>query len=100
MYSLKYGTVPVVRKTGGLADTVLDWGELSLRGLDSGTGFSFNNYDTNTLISSVKRAVDAYKQKEIWNKIIFNGMSKDYSWEVSAQKYIDMYKTAIYNRRT
>jgi starch synthase len=100
IYSLKYGTVPVVRKTGGLADTVQDWNELLARGLETGTGYSFNDYSPQALIQTIKRAIHDFDLKDVWNKIRLNGMSRDYSWKRSAEKYIDLYEKAILNRKT
>ena len=94
IYSLKYGTVPIVRKTGGLADTVHDWDELNYYGFDTGTGFSFNDATGYALFKSVERAVNCFKQKEVWKKIQMNGMEKDYSWKHSAEQYMELYKLA------
>jgi len=99
IYSLKYGTVPVVRKTGGLADTVHDWDELHHYGLDTGTCFSFNDYTGFALFKSVQRAVNCFHIKDAWKKIQKNGMSKDYSWRNSAEKYMELYKMAKAKRR-
>jgi starch synthase len=100
IYSLKYGTVPVVRKTGGLADTVQDWNEFLAQGKEIGTGYSFHDYTANALIHSVQRAVNDFQMKEVWKKIQFNGMRKDYSWKRSAEKYVELYKKALNNHRT
>jgi starch synthase len=100
MYSLRYGTVPIVRKTGGLADTVQDWHEFSYYGLEIGNGFSFNDATPEALISSVKRAVDSYHIKDEWNKIQLNGMQRDNSWNNSAKKYITVYEKALHQRIT
>jgi len=94
IYSLKYGTVPVVRKTGGLADTVKDWDEENHFGFDHGNGFSFYDYTSLALSSSVERAVNVFKQKDIWKKIQHNGMKLDFSWKKSAEKYLELYKLA------
>jgi starch synthase len=91
IYSLKYGTVPIVRKTGGLADTIQDWDELNYQGLDIGNGFSFYDYSPVALYSSIKRGLDTFPHKMIWNKIQHNGMSRDFSWDKSAQKYVQLY---------
>jgi len=99
IYSLKYGTVPVVRKTGGLADTVHDWDELHHYGLDTGTGFSFNDYTGFALFKSVQRAINCFHIKDAWEKIQKNGMSKDYSRRNSAEKYMELYKMAKQKRR-
>jgi starch synthase len=95
IYSLKYGTVPVVRKTGGLADTVHDWDEYQWLGEDSGTGFSFNDYTPYALVTSLQRAIKYFHEKEIWNIIQRNGMMKNYSWETSAKEYIELYRKAL-----
>jgi starch synthase len=94
IYSLKYGTVPIVRKTGGLADTVKDWDEQNHYGFKDGNGFSFYDYSGFALFKSVERAVNTFKQKNIWKKIQTNGMKADFSWARSAEKYIELYKMA------
>ena len=95
IYSLKYGTVPIVRKTGGLADTVQDWDEISYEGQDTGNGFSFYDYSGFALFSSVKRGIDTFPYKETWKKIQQNGMSKDFSWDKSAREYVRLYENLI-----
>lgn len=86
MYSLKYGTVPIVRNTGGLADTIIDYRK------PNGNGFLFDKYDPNELMKAVKSALELYKNKVKWNKLVRQGMSLDFSWKVSAQKYMKLYK--------
>jgi starch synthase len=95
IYSLKYGTVPIVRKTGGLADTVMDYDEYLQMGKKTGNGFSFKEYNGFGLTDSVERAIKYYHKKEVWNTIIMNGMNEDFSWAKSAEKYVEMYKKAI-----
>lgn len=95
IYSLKYGTVPVVRKTGGLADTVQDWNEYNEYGLDIGNGFSFYEYSGKALLESVKRTINDFYNKPIWRKIQMNGMNKDYSWKHSAEEYIKLYNKVL-----
>lgn len=99
LYSLRYGTVPVVRRTGGLADTVHDWHEFKNYGSDSGTGFSFNDYNAKALFSTVHRAVETFKVKIIWEKIQKNGMAMDFSWEHSGKDYLDLYKKALIKKQ-
>jgi len=99
IYSLKYGTVPIVRKTGGLADTVQDWDELSYHGLDTGNGFSFYDYSGYALLSSVKRGIDTFPHKDTWNKIQQNGMGNDFSWEKSAGEYVRLYEYLISGKK-
>ena len=98
IYSMKYGTVPVVRKTGGLADTVKDWDEQNHFGFSDGNGFSFYDYSGYALYKSVERAVNTFQQKDVWQKIQQNGMKKDYSWRHSAEKYLEVYKLAVEKR--
>ena len=95
IYSLKYGTVPVVRKTGGLADTVQDWNEYNEYGEETGTGYSFFEYSAAALLHSVKRAVNDFQNKAIWRQIQLNGMTKDYSWTSSALEYMKIYQKAL-----
>lgn len=99
MYGLKYGTVPVVRKTGGLADTVQDWHEYLSYGKTTGTGFSFNDYNSYALYTTVERAVRVFHDKNTWRKIQSNGMDKDYSWENSAKEYVELYRKAKDKRK-
>jgi starch synthase len=94
IYSLKYGTVPVVRKTGGLNDTVHDWNEYRSKGGETGTGFSFNDYTGQALYSTLHEAIDTFDNKPFWKKIQRNGMKKDYSWENTAKSYVDLYNKA------
>ncbi|MEW5800227.1 MAG: glycogen synthase GlgA [Bacteroidota bacterium] len=99
MYSLRYGTVPIVRKTGGLADTVQDWHEYQSYGKDTGDGFSFNDISGYALTHAIKRAIDSFHIPDEWKKIQRNGMTKDFSWENSARKYIELYNKAISQHR-
>ncbi len=87
MYSLRYGTVPIVRNTGGLADTVEEFNiETGM-----GTGFLFDRYTTQDFLSSIERALFVYGKKKMWKKLMVNGMLKDFSWENSAKKYLELY---------
>ncbi len=89
LYSLKYGTAPIVRKTGGLADTIEDWDETTL----TGTGFVFEKYDSGELLGAVKRALTLFSKKRTWFKIVKQGMKKDFSWKKSANEYIKLYRS-------
>ncbi|RMD51501.1 MAG: glycogen synthase GlgA [Ignavibacteria bacterium] len=99
MYSLKYGTVPVVRKTGGLADTVFDWDEMKAYGNYEGNGFSFEEYNGFALNDAVKRALQYFELKEVWRTLQNNGMSMDFSWNKSAIKYLALYRNALGKER-
>jgi starch synthase len=91
IYSMKYGTVPLVRAIGGLDDTI----ESIDPETGTGTGFKFKKYDSNELLKIIKKAVDLYSNQKIWTKVMKNCMSRDYSWNVSAKKYINVYKKLI-----
>ena len=93
--SLKYGTVPVVRNTGGLADTVVDADEDP----SGGTGFKFNGYNEGELASAISRALAACAVSRRWKAIVRRGMGKDFSWEASARKYVALYDRALNKRR-
>lgn len=91
MYSLVYGTVPLVRETGGLADTISRFNEKS----EEGNGFTFKKYDAKEMVKELKRAVNIYGDTKVWQKIMKSGMKSDFSWNASAKKYIDLYKTIL-----
>ncbi len=101
MYSLRYGTIPVVRKTGGLADTVFDWNEMLAAGSDLGNGFSFQDAQGYALQDALERALGLFaNDKHAWRWMQLNGMRADLSWDVSAKKYLELYKAAAAKRRT
>ena len=91
MYSLRYGTVPVVRATGGLADTVQDFDPASR----NGTGFVFQRYDAGEMLSALRRAFTVYRQPHLWSELRANGMGVDFSWRRSAEGYERLYQEAI-----
>lgn len=90
IYSLRYGTVPVVRATGGLDDTIVAYGSDGLRG----TGFKFQAYESKALLACVKEALDIFRDPEAWRILQTNGMTKDFSWGASAAAYVDLYQAA------
>lgn len=98
IYSLKYGTVPIVRKTGGLADTVFDWHEFERSDSGKGNGFVFSNPTATELYYTVLRAISEFQHKPVWQKIMKNGMKLDFSWEQSAKKYLELYQIAQSNK--
>ena len=92
LMSLRYGTVPIVRETGGLKDTVWPYNEFE----GTGTGFSFTNYNAHEMLATIRYAEQIYyDKKREWNKIIDRAMAADFSWNVSAQKYQEMYDWLI-----
>jgi len=99
LYSLKYGTVPVVRETGGLADTVCDANDEQLAA-GTATGFVFSPYEPQDLRHALWRAVDTYVARpEQWKRIVETGMRQDWSWEASARQYVDLYSQLRDRRR-
>ncbi len=93
MYSLIYGTVPIVRETGGLADTVIKFNEKT----GEGNGFMFKQYEASAMIKELKRALKIFEDKKTWTKIMKTGMKSDFSWISSAKKYVELYKTVLNN---
>jgi starch synthase len=93
MYSLKYGTVPVVRRVGGLADTVIDYDEDT----GAGTGFVFEEYTEDALMEAVERALRLFAQKRQWTKVVKAGMVQDFSWDRSAQKYHRLFEQIVHS---
>ncbi len=88
MYSLRYGTLPIVRATGGLEDTVVDADADPSRG----TGFKFSDYTAEALVATVERALAAYKNARKWKSIQRRAMAEDHSWDVSAREYVKVYE--------
>lgn len=94
MYSLKYGTVPVVRATGGLADTIVDASEATLAA-GIANGFSFEPYEASALAKTLERAVETFCRTEIWDQLIAVGMKQDFSWNQSARRYVQLYEQTL-----
>jgi starch synthase len=91
MYSLKYGTIPIVRATGGLEDTIKEFNPET----EKGNGFKFAEYLPGAMIEEVKKASETYQNRDLWLRLMSNAMSEDFSWERSALKYIDIYNQAL-----
>jgi len=91
LISLKYGTVPIVRATGGLDDTIVGYP------MTKGTGFKFWDYSPYAMMDCIRYAIDIYKDKTAWNNIVENAMNADFSWDISAQQYVDAYEEALKN---
>jgi starch synthase len=94
IYSLKYGTVPVVRATGGLDDTIEEWE--AERG--SGTGFKFKGTSAGALLATIERALVAFEDQAGWKQLMLNGMAQNYSWEQPAREYVAAYQEAASRR--
>jgi starch synthase len=91
MYGLRYGTIPIVRNTGGLADTVVDAHHDTLMA-DEATGVVFNDMDAHALAWALNRAVDLYHVKPVWHRMVRCAMRQDFSWRRSAIRYLDLYR--------
>ncbi len=92
IYSLRYGTVPVVRATGGLDDTVEEWNG------SEGTGFKFHGYESRNLLAAIERALEVFKDKPQWHRLMRNGMKQDYSWSRPAAEYVKIYEEVARRR--
>ncbi len=93
LYSLRYGTIPIVRATGGLADTIQEYNPAT----GQGTGFRFEEYSADALTAVVQRALKFFGDREAWSRLVQNAMAADFSWKTSAEQYIDLYHQAINN---
>jgi starch synthase len=99
IYSQRYGTVPIVRHTGGLADTVTDTNPETLEN-NTATGFSFTTATAKSLLAAVTRALQYYHAPESWQQIISNGMKQDFSWKRSAEQYLDLFEKILASRKS
>ncbi len=95
IYSLKYGTIPVVRATGGLDDTVVNYDPVSKKG----NGFKFTRYEAREFLSQIKVAIHYYYQPDHWRQLLQNAMSEDFSWKRSAQAYLQLYLKALEKKK-
>jgi starch synthase len=91
MYSLKYGTIPIVRKTGGLADAV----DLYDPATGEGTGFVFDHFTPDAFAWALGFALDTYGDPEAWKHLMSNAMSRDFSWDRQGARYVELYRQLI-----
>ncbi|MFN3479096.1 MAG: glycogen synthase GlgA [Thermodesulfovibrionales bacterium] len=94
MIAMRYGTIPVARKTGGIVDTIEDYNPLT----NSGTGFLFEGFSSDAMLCSIRLAISAFGCKDRWIGLIKRAMEKDFSWKRSATEYIDLYESLIKER--
>ncbi len=97
LYALRYGTVPLVRRVGGLADTVVDADDGSVVG-DAATGFVFGQASVGALARAITRSITLYRQRAPWKELMLHGMAQDFSWGSAAQKYLLLYRAALQGR--
>lgn len=95
LLALRYRSVPIVRETGGLKDTVQAYNEYT----GEGNGFSFTNYNAHDYMYTVRRALAVYRNEEAWKQIVANGSGEDYSWNRSAKAYISLYSQLVAHRK-
>jgi starch synthase len=88
IFSMRYGTVPIVRETGGLKDTVVPYNELT----NEGTGFSFANYNAHEMKDAIDRAIELYKNSALWEELVKRCMREDFSWDHAAKEYVALYQ--------
>jgi starch synthase len=91
LYALRYGTLPLVRRVGGLADTVVDATSVSLAE-DTATGFAFSDDSGQALMSAIGRATALFGEPEMWLRVMRRAMAQDFSWEAAARRYISVYR--------
>ncbi len=91
MYALKYGTVPVVRATGGLDDTIVPFDHKT----GEGNGFKFSAYEPKAFLEAIRKAVDIFQDPKAWKRLMANGMKADFSWDQSARRYMELYRSVI-----
>ncbi len=94
LLALRYGSIPIVRETGGLKDTVFNFDPRT----KNGNGFTFKNYDAMAMYTAIVRAIENYHYEDVWKILIQRGMSADFSWEKSAGNYIELYRRALTNK--
>ena len=91
MLAMRYGTLPIVRETGGLKDTVIPYNKYT----GEGNGFSFKNYNAHEMLHCIRRAVKVYNDKDRWMELVNNAMNTDSSWKKSATEYIKVYEEIV-----
>jgi starch synthase len=96
IYALRYGTVPIVRATGGLDDTIQQFNPST----GEGTGFKFVEFEANAFLDQIRAAAETFNNKDLWKTIVQNGMLADFSWEESAQEYVSLFKKLTEDKQT
>jgi starch synthase len=91
MYALRYGTIPLVRATGGLEDTIVPFDPST----GEGNGFKFKAYEADAFLETVQQSVTLYSDTKAWKRLMANGMQEDFSWDRSAESYLDLYQSIL-----
>ncbi|MBM4141088.1 MAG: glycosyltransferase, partial [Nitrospira sp.] len=95
LIAMRYGSIPIARKTGGLADAIQDYDSLRSKG----TGFLFSDYTPSAMLDAIKRALCVYTDRDKMQKMMITAMKTDFSWTGSAKRYIELYRYAITKRK-
>ena len=95
MIAMRYGTIPIVRETGGLKDTVTPY----VAGTGEGRGFTFANIDADDMLYVIRQAIDAYQNKQAWQELMRRDMTADFTWDRSAGAYGDIYRELTEDRQ-
>jgi starch synthase len=93
MYSLRYGTVPVVRKTGGLSDSVRPFDPST----GEGTGIVFDHFNAAAVVWALETGIGLFRDRELWRRLVLNGMNEDFSWNQQAERYLAIYRELLIN---
>jgi starch synthase len=96
IFSMRYGTIPVVRETGGLNDTVQSYNEFT----GEGTGFTFKNYNAHDMLFTLRRAIHFYHDRPVWDNLVKRAMEQDFRWDKSAKEYMRLYKKVLCKEKT
>jgi starch synthase len=91
MISLRYGSIPIVRETGGLSDTITNFNPKTEKGI----GFVFSEYTKEDFLIAIVRALETYRYPQVWEHLTWRAMRTSYSWEVPAKKYVQLYRLAL-----
>jgi starch synthase len=88
MIALRYATLPIVRETGGLGDSIQSYNEMT----GKGNGFTFTNYNAHDMLHTIRRALILYRQPDHWEQLMANAINSDFSWDRSAEEYEEIYR--------
>jgi starch synthase len=91
LYALRYGALPLVRRVGGLSDTVVDATSINLAE-DSATGFAFDEASSQALTLAIARATNLFRERKLWAQVMRRAMAQDFTWEAAARKYVALYR--------
>ncbi|MEK7485536.1 MAG: glycosyltransferase, partial [Planctomycetota bacterium] len=94
LYSMKYGTIPIVRRVGGLADTIVEYSPQTLAE-GTATGFSFQEHTSEAFLKAIERAIEIYEEPPLWMQLQYLAMQQDWSWSKRVREYVDLYHMTL-----